>query len=118
MTEWACVGCQPPHWECGIYIEHLAVHPDCRRHNPDVGIEVSGYRVYFDDVPGRNCWALQFPHPSPFSDDLGGGISGMDTHGEACQALESAMRGERALRAFLGPAWAERGLIGTPAKER
>lgn len=35
MSNWACVGCQPPHWENGVYVEELTVHPDCRRHNDD-----------------------------------------------------------------------------------
>lgn len=34
VQAWACVGCQPPHWEDGVYIEQWTVHPDCRRHQP------------------------------------------------------------------------------------
>jgi len=32
MTQWACVGCQPPHWENGVYVNQLTIHQDCRRH--------------------------------------------------------------------------------------
>lgn len=34
MNDWACVGCRSPHWESGVYVSELTIHPDCRRHSP------------------------------------------------------------------------------------
>ncbi|MCV7424358.1 hypothetical protein H7K45_27815 [Mycobacterium yunnanensis] len=97
QNPWACVGCTPPHWENGVYVDRLTIHPLCRRHNED------GVAVYFDDQPGRMSWCITLP-PDLYP-DIGSGVVGMSSRAEAEQARAAAIEGEAALRGFLGPAW-------------